>query len=359
MKRTKIQAQWGKILELLPKDWENKCRELKVFQRGRGISNVEELLRLNILHVTEGGSFNSTSAITKLGDSANLNKTATYNRIKKSWPWLKWLCKNICRNAGLITEQPEWLKGKRTIIVDGSDESIKGSNKTDYKIHYAIELFKLECLQFQLTDNKTGETLTNFEVEKNDLFIGDRAYGTITGMEHVRNAGGDFLLRLKTNPFTLYCEDGTKLNLLKEIQSLSLNEWKCESIFAYYKIKEELKPIRICVMKKDEKEYEKALKKMKRKRCKNQLGDISDDALEFNKYIIITTSLNEDVTTECVFNLYRMRWAIELVFKRLKSIFGLGEMPVKNEESVKSWFYGRLLIAIIAETLVNNGRFSP
>lgn len=252
MKNTNIQTQWERILELLPKDWEEKCQELKVFQRGRSIGNVEELLRLNILHVTEGGSFNSTSAITKLGDNnISLNKTATYNRIKKSWPWLEWLCRNICKNAGFITEEPEWLKGKRTIIVDASDESIKGSNKTDYKIHYAIELFKLECLQFQLTNNKTGETLTNFKVEKNDLFIGDRAYGTITGMEHIRNAEGSFLLRLKTNAFTLYHEDGTKLDLLNEIEGLSLNEWNCKSVSAYYKIKEEYKPIRICVMKKD------------------------------------------------------------------------------------------------------------
>ncbi|MDR3161280.1 MAG: transposase [Spirochaetaceae bacterium] len=37
-----------------------------------------------------------------------------------------------------------------------------------------------------------------------------------------------------------------------------------------------------------------------------------------------------------------MRWQIELAFKRLKSLFGYNEIPMKVEASARAWFYGKL-----------------
>jgi IS4 transposase len=54
-----------------------------------------------------------------------------------------------------------------------------------------------------------------------------------------------------------------------------------------------------------------------------------------------------------------MRWQIELVFKRLKTLFHYNEIPSKLDESAKAWFYGKLLLAALCETAVNKGRFSP
>jgi len=81
---------------------------------------------------------------------------------------------------------------------------------------------------------------------------------------------------------------------------------------------------------------------------------------ESNKYILVATSLGkEEATAAQVLGLYRMRWQIELAFKRLKSLFGYSDLPAKNPQSVKAWFYGKLLLAALCETLVNAGRFSP
>lgn len=46
-----------------------------------------------------------------------------------------------------------------------------------------------------------------------------------------------------------------------------------------------------------------------------------------------------------------MRWQIELVFKRFKTIFGGREFTARKEEAVKAWFYGKLLIAVIWGTI--------
>jgi IS4 transposase len=56
---------------------------------------------------------------------------------------------------------------------------------------------------------------------------------------------------------------------------------------------------------------------------------------------------------------YRFRRRIELVFKRLKSLFGDNRIPSKVEASAKAQVYGKLLLAAFCETGANKARFSP
>jgi IS4 transposase len=73
----------------------------------------------------------------------------------------------------------------------------------------------------------------------------------------------------------------------------------------------------------------------------------------YNRYVIVVTSIS-DAAPELILELYRQRWQIELVFKRLKSLFGYPEIPVHIERSALAWFYGKLLLAVLCETWVNS-----
>ena len=53
-----------------------------------------------------------------------------------------------------------------------------------------------------------------------------------------------------------------------------------------------------------------------------------------------------------------MRWQIELVFKRFKSIFGGRKFTARKADAVKAWFYGKLLLAVICETIEKEIIFS-
>jgi len=53
---------------------------------------------------------------------------------------------------------------------------------------------------------------------------------------------------------------------------------------------------------------------------------------------------------------YRMRWQIELVFKRLKSLAQLGHVPKHDDRSSRAWVYGKLLVALLAQKLIRIGR---
>ena len=51
---------------------------------------------------------------------------------------------------------------------------------------------------------------------------------------------------------------------------------------------------------------------------------------------------------------YRFRWQIELVFKRFKQIAQLGHLPKHDEESAKTWLYGKLFVALLTEELIHD-----
>ena len=53
---------------------------------------------------------------------------------------------------------------------------------------------------------------------------------------------------------------------------------------------------------------------------------------------------------------YRLRWQVELVFKRFKSLARLGHLPKHDDESARAWLYGKLLTALLTEKLIAHSR---
>jgi hypothetical protein len=167
----------------MPKGWKDKAKELGALLRGREIRNATDLLRLVFLYLTDGKSFSGTAALLKLAGIGSMTKKAVFTRFQKCAEWLRWLCENSYRNNQAIPEVPSWLGDKDVYLVDASDEPVHGSDKTDYRLHYAIGLFDLGMKEMALTGTGVGEKLSNFKTfGKDDMVIGDRAYCSKQGI---------------------------------------------------------------------------------------------------------------------------------------------------------------------------------
>ena len=79
----------------------------------------------------------------------------------------------------------------------------------------------------------------------------------------------------------------------------------------------------------------------------------------YNKFIVVVTNLPEEIAAEKILELYRMRWQIELVFKRLKSILDYDKLQTKTNLTSRAWFHCKLLTAAICEHYVQRGAFFP
>jgi hypothetical protein len=104
---------------------------------------------------------------------------------------------------------------------------------------------------FKITKEEIGETLANFNFRRGDLVIADRAYGTLNGMKHCLNCGADYILRLRTNGFAVYDENGNKFDIAGGFAGLNSGESAEAAVFAVLPDKIRI-PVRICVKRKDE-----------------------------------------------------------------------------------------------------------
>jgi len=142
--------------------------------------------------------------------------------LSASAAWLEWLTVHFCREHEYLIERPEWLRDFRVTVVDAT----KAMGKELYTLHMMIELFSLSVAEQILTDASKGESMTNFQsVQKNDLTLGDRAYGSITGMRWMEEREAYYVFRLKAKAFNLY-QRNEKGHYVRFDLTEKLNDWE-------------------------------------------------------------------------------------------------------------------------------------
>jgi len=110
---------------------------------------------------------------------------------------------------------------------------------------------------------------------------------------------------------------------------------------------------RLCALRKSEAAIQLAWKKLKRRASKQQ-NQLKPETRVLAQYVILFTTFPEkEFDPFKVLEWYRVRWQIELVFKRFKQIAQLGHLPKDDEESAKAWLYGKLFVALLTEKLIH------
>ena len=344
------------ILKELPEGYKEAGWETKALRRKRGIQNEDILLTL-CLYYGYDKSLVDTKIYAQSFLSTKISDVGFMKRFAACKEWFKWMNQKMTEECTPIYSVPEKLSGKTVKAVDASDICTKGAVKQTWRLHYAFDLFSMSSSEFHITPESNGETLENFTLHPNDLIIADRAYATITGIEYCKAAGADFVMRLRNKAFTLYNENGDVIRLTEDI--LKNVGTECQDFIVYYKSKnKEMKQIRICAVRKTEDEIKSEQEKLRRTEIRKQI-EITEDTKFSHNYFIVVTSLDDHFSSEEVMSIYRLRWQVEMVFKRFKSILGMGSCPMKTAESCEAWLNCKMLIALLIEKMLSSVDFSP
>jgi hypothetical protein len=345
------------LIKALPKDYEVAAKEQGALTRARGIKSPGDLMLLVLFHLFLGCSLLTISTLAKVTGLGQISDVAFMNRFSMCGNWFKWISKELVRTHMANYQKPDFLSGYKVIAVDASDVKEKGRSGRLWRFHYALNLFELSTDQYRVTDRHTGESLKNFDFESGTIVLGDRAYATPECMVHCQKSGADYLLRVKKNSFTLYNEDGQKLELLPFLNNLRDGEEAEIRGIVKTRDKTEL-PVRVCAIRKTPDAIVATSKRIRRQESKHQ-EKVSYEAKVFNEYIIVATSLPGTISASQVLETYRLRWQVEIQFKRLKSILDCGELPKRNDNSVKAWLNGKLMIALLIEFIISEAVFPP
>ncbi|MBX3176356.1 MAG: IS4 family transposase [Candidatus Hydrogenedentes bacterium] len=354
-------SNWKLLLGFLPENWESLGRESGALLRMRGFPDAECLLRTLLVYLVEGRSLKHTALRAEKAGLTSVSSVAIWKRLKQSGEWFR-LMNEALLGVWCRRECPEGLlAGRRIRLVDGTTVSEPGKTGSCWRIHYSIDLATLRCDYVRIFEKSSGETFRRFEVTQGDVLIGDRVYANRPGIRHVISHGGDAIVRLPYSNVPLANGAGSPVDMLAHLRTLDtcdIGEWHW--CIPPADDNDEAIPVRVCAVKKSETAAEIARKKILRTAQKSNF-EASPEALEAAGYFIVLTTLPQRAAPAAqVLELYRGRWQIELVFKRLKSILHLGHLPKKEPDGARAWLQGKLFIASLTETLIAAGEdFSP
>ncbi|MCF8242220.1 MAG: IS4 family transposase [Melioribacteraceae bacterium] len=355
MKTIAQNKDWQLLLHFLPAGWERQAKELGALKRQRKFKSASDLLRILLIHLADSCSMREAIARAKQGGIISISDVALLKRLRVSSEWFRWMSIELLKKRGIFNEQPKWLEDYNVRTVDASVITEPGSTGTDWRLHYSIKLFNLQCDHFFISRPNIGESFVNYKINERDLLIGDRAYGRLKGITYVEKNGGSFLTRMKNKAFDLYDKDNNKVQMLQEFKKMIIGEVKEIEVYATTKANSKLN-MRLIAIRKSDEEAKKTRQKVISKHKRNQTS-INQETLELHSYIILITSLPNTITKYQIAELYRIRWQIEIAFKRLKSIMGLGHLPKTDEDSCRAWLHGKMFVALLAQSIVDEANF--
>lgn len=349
--------EWSIITGFLPPDWRDLARTTGALTRAREIREPDTLLRLILLHVGTGLSMRQTAARAERAGLARISDVSLRSRIRNAGPWLRALTQRMFAaspHGGALSTTSE---GRQVRVVDATTVNEPGSTGTDWRVHYSLKLSTLECDFFEVTDPSGGETYARLPVQPGDVILGDRGYSHREGVAHVVDRGGDVVVRLNTGAFPLCDSQGAAFDLLGSLRMLPEHEpgeWPVS-----FTASGRSYGARVVAIRKSAEAARLSREKLTRAARKKQ-KQVRPETLEAAGYIIVLTTLGPGTPASEVLELYRSRWQVELVFKRIKSLLGAGHVPKKDPEAARAWIHGKLLAVLLIEKLGEAARlFSP
>ena len=352
----RVEDDFDFLLTFLPAGWEDQARQLGALRRCRKVPDAEVLLRLLLLHLAEGCSLRETAVRAKHSGLIAISDVAIMDRLRLAGEWFRWM--NTELMAQFVAHPPHSVfAGPWNVrVVDGTQVNEPGPTGSSWRIHYAVNLPSLGCSELHLTDSvgaDTSETFVRFEVHPGDLFVGDRAYGLAAGIAHVARGGGDTLARFGWSSLPLWAGPDERFDLFGHLRTLhgtALGDWP-----AGVKDGSQLIPGRVCALKRSRQAAAQAQHQARRRAQKHSV-QITAETLEAAEYVFIFTTVAAQLLGPTkVLEFYRGRWQVELVFKRLKSILGLGHLRKTDEQAARAWLHGKLFVALLLEAMLRYG----
>jgi hypothetical protein len=345
---------WQVIRQFLPPGWEEAAQRLGALHRARAIPNADVLLRVLLVHLADGCSLKETALRVRQAGWCRISSVAVFKRLQAAEQWLRWLAEQLWRGVPAASID----SGYRIRAVDATTVEEPGATGTDWRVHYVINLVDLQCEFFELTDAHGGETFRRVPVSPGDLLLGDRTYGNPPGIDHIVGHGGSVLVRVNQKSLPLFDARGRRFPLVARLRALHVGEageWS-----AWVHAKDRGIPGRLVAVKRGRQAARCARRRLHRKAQRKQRRP-SKQARFLAGYIFVWTTIPAGVLDSAqVLELYRARWQIELAFKRMKSILGLGQLPKLSEASARAWIHGKLFIALLIERLLDAAEhFSP
>jgi hypothetical protein len=352
-----LDAQWPDLVATVSAaiDLEATARTSGALVRRRAIRSAEMLLRLALAYGPGGLSLRSAAAWAGASGLAELSDTAVMKRLRRAAAWLGEVAGALLRRAAAAPPIPGPLPGRRLRVADGSMIVAPGG-KRKWRLHATYDPVAGRFTDLGLTDERGAESFDRTAWRAGDVALGDRCYARPPALRRLLALGADFVVRTGWTRLRLLDADRAPLAWEALFGSLAVGGVAERAVSVDYSGQgrrsrgEAAFPARLIVLRLAPEAAARAARAQHRRqnRCRSR-RPLQPLTVRATGYLMLVTSLPAEVSAAEVLAAYRLRWQVELAFKRLKSLLGLGRLPAKGEALARSWLLAHLIVALLIE----------
>jgi hypothetical protein len=323
-----VNSLWDTAASYLPKDLDALARETGAVKRFRTFGNGLQLLRAELL-CASANSFRVAAELASMSGLVDVSAEALFYRMNRSEDYLERILLHLVHRLNVPA-------GCKVVAVDGTSLSGPASKGADWRVHVGYGPVRGIPCSVVLTDSHAGESLRRHSLQPGWLVLADMGYGTARNIHAAFEAGSDMLIRVPKSNIRLLDASGKSADW-KAMDgqvpatgpasfSLSVpvppdgvgSGWSTKKAIAHH-------PIRLIGIR-------------------NPLGVV----------VWLATNMSEErLSNEDAGRLYRVRWQIELFFKRLKSLGDLDVLNSREGPTAKAALLAKLILLMLANLISN------
>jgi hypothetical protein len=335
------EQEWPHVLTLLPSDLEDSARESEALVRCRNVPDAAALMRMALAYAVSDLSLKGVAAWANALGLAQITGPGLFYRLCEAEAWLQRVLVQTLQNR----VEGATASRMRLRVVDATVIHGPGATGTEWRAHVLIDPRSGEFRSVELTDAQGGEGYGRYRVTAHEVILGDRAYATARGVWAIQSAQAYVMARMNPHTIRVCNEKRQRISLRSQEKSVP----KLGGV--EFNILVPIPPVKRTKSHKWPLARAIAWVPARAVAARTRSGEV---------IWLLTTLPEEQASPHELMQLYRLRWQIELFFKRLRSLLHMDALPSRQGPTAKSWMLARFLAPALAQELVQPaGPLSP